>query len=196
MIYIVAQYFAIKPQYQISTFSVREIFAGSFLSSDKNSSVNDVTQTLNSIKEVIPIKIKIPIIGIDANTQLIGAKDNGVMETPTNYYDVGWFKLGPKPGEKGNAIIIGHLDTKISPNAVFFNLYKLKSGDEIIVENNNNTTAVFRVIESKTYKYDESPQEVFGQTEKKRLNLITCTGNWLEDKKMYDERLVINAEMI
>lgn len=196
IIYVVAQYyFAFKPQDQISSLSIKEIFA-----SPKTTPINDVIQTpnnsSNNFSEVIPVKIKIPIIGIDANTQLIDAKENGVMGTPTNYYDVGWFKLGPKPGEKGNAIIIGHLDTRTSPNAVFFNLYKLKIGDEIIVENNNNTTLVFKVTESKTYKYDQSPEEVFGQTEKKRLNLITCAGNWLEDKKMYEERLIVSAEMI
>lgn len=159
-------------------------------SSNNDSQLSDDTEKSN------PVKIKIPTIGVDANVQQIGLKASGIMGTPTNYYDVGWFKLGPVPGEKGNAIITGHLDTKDSPSGVFYNLNKLKIGDLINVENSGGETISFKITGSKIYRYDENPQEVFGQTEKKRLSLITCTGNWLESQKTYDERLVVFAERI
>ena len=144
----------------------------------------------------VPLKLKIPAIDVDANIQKIGLKSNGDMGAPTNYYDVGWYKFGPKPGDQGTAVIIGHLDTATSPYAVFFNLDKLKQGDLVYVKNGSGETLIFKIFGSKIYQYNETPQEVFGPTDKKQLALITCTGNWMADKKMYDERLIIFASLV
>jgi hypothetical protein len=44
----------------------------------------------------------------------------------------GWYALGPRPGDPGSAVILGHVDSKRGP-AVFYRLRQLLRGDEIDV---------------------------------------------------------------
>lgn len=151
--------------------------------------------TSGNAADVFPLKLEIPAISVNATIQSVGLKSNGSIGTPNNYTDAAWFNLSPEPGAVGTAIITGHLDTKLSPYAVFFNLDKLKPGDEIRIINSNGQEAQFKVTGSKIYNYLSDPVELFEQTDKKRIALITCTGNWLENEKTYDQRLVVFGEM-
>src|SRR5438128_1115854 len=75
-----------------------------------------------------PARLKIPAIGVDASVVSAGLKPDGTMDTPHDQYSVAWYKYGPRPGLPGNAVMAGHLDTKLTPTAVFYNLNKLKPG--------------------------------------------------------------------
>jgi hypothetical protein len=44
----------------------------------------------------------------------------------------GWYEPGPRPGEAGPAVIVGHVDSRRGP-AVFFRLGELRRGDRIVV---------------------------------------------------------------
>jgi len=49
----------------------------------------------------------------------------------------------------------------------------------------------------KLLPYNSEPQvEIFGPTDKKRLNLITCNGEWIQSLKTYSDRLVVFTEQI
>src|SRR3989338_6359653 len=77
-----------------------------------------------------PARLRIPAIGVDAAVQSVGLswKGTGDMGIPTNFTDVAWYNGGPAPGAPGSAVINGHLDGKEVPQAVFYNLGKLKPG--------------------------------------------------------------------
>lgn len=142
----------------------------------------------------IPERLEIPSIGVDAAVEHVGVNSKGIMDVPVNGRDVGWFYPGPRPGEKGSAVIAGHLDNKDGSNAVFANLNKLKQGDHIYVIDSNGTSTVFIVQGSSEYNVGYA-DDVFSRNDGTYLNLITCDGVWDGTKKSYSERLVVFADL-
>lgn len=142
-----------------------------------------------------PRKIAIPIIGVEAAIQEVGLTLNGEMGTPSNFKNAGWFKLGVKPGEIGNAVIAGHLDTATDNGGIFWSLNKVKIGDYIYVTDEFGKKMRFRTERSEVYRVEKAPmEEIFGSKSIARLNLITCNGAWDNGKRSYNKRLVVYAE--
>lgn len=141
---------------------------------------------------VAPEKLVIPKIDVSTIVQNVGLNQNGEMDVPKALSEVGWYKDGPLPGEKGNAVIAGHEVDQYGLGVVFKNLYLLAQGDSIFIQTKTGKELEFVVSDKKIYKYDEAPvKEIFGQTESINLNLITCAGEFLKDKKTKNQRLVI-----
>ena len=144
-----------------------------------------------------PVRLIISKIGVNAIIQDVGINASGRMAVPSNYKDVGWYKYGVKPGDVGNAVIDGHLDNSLGMKAVFWDLDKLKEGDEIKVFNAENQELTFKVVFVESYDYKSAPlQEIFGFTDKNMLNLITCDGTWIRGEKNYSKRLVVFSELV
>lgn len=147
-----------------------------------------ITESLESIQ---PSRIKIPAINVDTKIENVGLLDNGQMGVPESFETVGWYDRGPMPGERGNAVIAGHVDSKKGP-AVFFYLKKLKAGDEVIVSDEKGKTLTFIVKDIKNYPTELSPvNEIFDYSFQRRLNLITCTGIYDPKTGNHSERLVV-----
>lgn len=143
----------------------------------------------------LPMRLKIPEIGVDSAVISVGLTSDGAMDVPKSPTKVAWFSLGSRPGEDGSAVIAGHYDWKNNMPAVFNNLYKLDVGDKILVEDEKGVTMIFIVREIKTYNKDDEAPDVFGSNdEKAHLNLITCTGAWSKKFNQYSERLVVFSE--
>lgn len=143
----------------------------------------------------LPVRLKIPKINVEASIQQVGITQSGEMEVSSNTVDVGWFKLGPRPGEVGSAVIAGHVDGENSEVGVFANLYKLKEGDKLYIETNKGTSIAFIVRRSRIYNPGYA-DEVFSRSDGAHLNLITCDGVWDGAKKSYSKRLVVFADAI
>ena len=160
--------------------------------------VSEVKETENSvIKYDKPVEISIPSINIDSvKIEEVGLTQDRNMDVPKSYETVGWYNRGPVPGELGSSVLAGHLDSP-SGKAVFWNLEKLQSGDIIQTEDFNGNTAQFKVIDKQVYEVDNFPVEkIFGQKDKKRLNLITCEGIFDKSSKIYSHRTVIFSKMV
>jgi sortase A len=144
-----------------------------------------------------PRELRIDAIEVDAKVQTIGVTPKGNLGIPTNFTDVGWYKDGPFPGQKGSAVIVGHLNGPKIPHAVFYELDKLKVDDIVTVVDGSGNTLTFKVVKSKIYNYDASTEEIFDNDRSKaRLNLITCTGDWIQSQKLYNKRLVVFTELV
>lgn len=141
-----------------------------------------------------PVRLTIPTINVNAAIQRVGVALSGEMEVPSDAIDVGWFYPGPRPGEKGSAVIDGHLDGKNGEPAVFIDLYKLKKGDMVYVQDDTGITIPFVVRESHIYDPGYA-EEVFSSNDGTHLNLITCDGSWGGVKKGYSKRLVVFADL-
>lgn len=148
-----------------------------------------------SILPGLPVHLRIPAIDVDANIQSLGVNPAGEMETPSNVGDVGWFDLGPRPGESGNAVIAGHFNGELNEEGVFAKLHQLKDGDQIYVLDSNGTTFTFKFRESRRYDPGYA-EEVFALDRGIHLNLVTCDGIWNEVEKSYSKRLVVFADLI
>ncbi len=151
----------------------------------------------NALPEDQPVRLRIPKIGIDAFVQQVGVNAKGNMAAPSNFTDVGWYKYGAVPGFTGSAVITGHVDNALGMPGIFTDLDEIEVGDEFFVENKNGTELHFRVVEIQKYPYTHVPLKVlFSRNDMPRLNLITCSGRWLQGERSYDERLVVYAALV
>lgn len=163
-----------------------------FHTGEENQNVKPKIQTL---AKVLPVHLLIPRIRVDTNIEPVGVTSEGVMDTPSNSAIVGWFKLGSLPGEKGSAVISGHVDGEDGGAGVFAKLHKLKKGDKVYAKNSAGVTEVFEVKESRIYNPGYA-DEVFRTSDGAHLNLITCDGVWDDFKKSYSKRLVVFTDKV
>lgn len=147
-----------------------------------------------SITNALPSRLKIPSIGVDASIELVGVTPDGTLDVPNNIAGVGLFNLGPSPGEKGSAVIDGHLNGKKGDPGVFINLNQVKPGDSIYVEDTSGSSMRFVIREIRAYDPGHA-DEVFGRGVGTHLNLITCDGAWDTLSKSYAKRLVVFSDL-
>ncbi|MFD1032296.1 class F sortase [Metaplanococcus flavidus] len=144
---------------------------------------------------LVPEKISIPAIGVEATTLHLGVKENGEMDVPETIEDVSWFEPGYKPGDNGRAVIAGHVDGLEGP-AVFWDLAELEAGDEIIVAGAGEKL-VFRVYAMESVDLELADiQSIFGYRSSPELVLITCSGDYDHNRGTREKRLIVYAELI
>ena len=115
-------------------------------------------------------------------------------DVPKYWLNVGWYELGFGPGQSGNMVMTGHVDSPLSDNGIFNNLYELEIGDGIYLQTEDGTRYGYIVENYRFYPYDEAPmEEIFGFSSEPRLNIITCRGTWNKGADTYDQRLVVYA---
>lgn len=144
----------------------------------------------------VPVRLKIPKINVDAAIEGMGVTAQGDMDSPDGPDNTGWYKLGPRPGEVGSAVIDGHFGWRENKPAVFDKLHTLAVGDLIMVEDDAEGTHTFAITKLRTYGPNDDATEVFKSADNvSHLNLITCQGVWNKDLKSYSTRLVVFADL-
>jgi sortase (surface protein transpeptidase) len=125
----------------------------------------------------------------------LGLHPDGSLQVPPNGFPAGWFTGGPTPGEKGPAVIVGHV--RWSGRAgVFAPLRDLRTGDKITVTRHDRTSAIFRVTRIKQYSKSTFPSAaVYGNLNHAGLRLITCSGLDSTSGK-YEANLVVFADLM
>ncbi|OKI62835.1 class F sortase [Micromonospora sp. CB01531] len=145
-----------------------------------------------------PTTISIPRIGVNAEIMRLGLNADGTVQVPPleQAMKAGWYAPGASPGEVGNAVIIGHVDSaKLGP-AVFFKLGSLKAGDTISVAREDGSTATFTVNEVKSYAKTAFPTElVYGPSAKPSLRVVTCGGQFDQSSGSYLNNVIAFATM-
>lgn len=140
-----------------------------------------------------PSRLYIPAIGVDAPIIPVGLEPSGIMAAPAEAHQVGWYELGPRPGEPSNAVLAGHLDWYQKPG-VFARLAELKPGDTIEVQSSLGNSYYYVVQEIETYEYETAPiLDIFGPTTEPILTLITCAGVYDTARQAYEDRMVVRA---
>lgn len=140
----------------------------------------------------LPIRLKIPVINVDAIITYVGLTSDGSMDTADGANEVAWYKFGPRPGENGSAVIAGHYGWTTESAAVFNGLNTLNIGDEVLAIDEKGLATTFIVRESKKYDPEADATSIFMSDDgKAHLNLITCDGIWKNAQQTYSDRLVI-----
>ncbi|GGV22531.1 hypothetical protein GCM10010293_19250 [Streptomyces griseoflavus] len=145
-----------------------------------------------------PTRLVVPGIGVDAPFIDLAINGKGQLEPPPahNTNLVGWYAKGVSPGERGTAIIAGHVDTATSP-AVFARLSELEKGDRFRVLRADGSKATFEVAETESFEKDDFPDErVYADTPDAQVRLITCAGDYDRAAKDYTENLVVFARLV
>ncbi len=145
-----------------------------------------------------PKYISIPAIHI-TNTPVVQlGLQAGVIATPDNVYEVGWYAGSSLPGQSGAAFMYGHVSSWTA-KGVFYNLRKLVAGDKIVVTRGDDTTFEYQVVSAKTFPADNvNMAEVLApiSPDKPGLNLMTCTGRVISGTSEFSERLVVFAKLL
>ena len=140
-----------------------------------------------------PVRLRIPSIDVDTGLEALGRAPDQSIEVPRQPSSAGWWAGGPRPGQVGPAVILGHVDSKTGP-AVFFRLGELEAGDEVLVERADGTTARFLVTTLERYHKAEFPSElVYYPTVEPELRLVTCGGPFDPSTGHYRDNLVVFA---
>jgi hypothetical protein len=146
-------------------------------------------QTLNGDG---PTSIAIPAIGVHAPIVAVGLQADGAMQLP-DPDQVGWYRLGPRPGAPGPAVLIGHVDNRTGP-AVFYRLRQLRPGDEILIGQSDGTTSRFLVGRLEQHPKTALPtSHIFTTAPGQWLRLITCAGRFNHATGHYRDNLIVYA---
>jgi len=157
---------------------------------------NTSTHPLGPQEKVgIPARIEISSIALNSVIEKVALADGRSIDVPKLPMNTGWYDLGPRPGQKGTAIIDGHVNWLDGSSGVFANLHSIQPGDAIKVIDDKGATVSFIVRESKSYNASSHPKNVFSSNDgKSHLNIITCDGVWDSHAKQYSKRLVVFAD--
>ncbi|WP_405835352.1 class F sortase [Streptomyces platensis] len=144
-----------------------------------------------------PKRVSIPQIAVDAPFTQLTLGPTGQLEAPPagDKNLVGWYKDGAAPGERGSAIIAGHVDTKTGP-AVFLQLESLKPGATINITREDGIIASFKVDSVETFNKARFPNErVYSDAPTAQLRVITCGGAYDRKVKDYVDNVVVFAHL-
>ncbi|MET7790259.1 sortase [Streptomyces sp900116325] len=91
-------------------------------------------------------RVVIPAIQVDAPLVDVHLEPDGSLETPPPEDPrlAGWYRDGVAPGQLGNSVLVGQVDTLAGP-AVFNGLDSLRRGNRIEVPRQDDRVAVFEV---------------------------------------------------
>ena len=133
-----------------------------------------------------PRRIAIPAIGVSARVVPLHRDADGTMQTPRVWQKAGWYEPGPEPGERGPAVIAGHVDSTDGP-AVFYRLRELHRGNLIMIRRADGTLLSFRVEGLERWPKSEFPtRRVFGR---KTPHLGAATRDLLRQLRPLDRAL-------
>ena len=138
-----------------------------------------------------PVDLSIPALGVDAPVAAAGQIDGALQIPPPN--EAGWYADGPRPGEPGRAVIVGHLDTVDGP-AVFGALPEIRRGMTIEVQGSDGARHSFETVGVASVSKARFPaQSVYAPSRKPTLALITCSGRFDAATGHYENNLIILA---
>ncbi|MFJ9516848.1 class F sortase [Kitasatospora sp. NPDC101801] len=144
-----------------------------------------------------PVKLWIPQLFVEAPFVELGLDHAGALEAPAkdNRNLVGWYRDGAAPGERGSAVVAGHVDTTTGP-AVFLMLHLLTPGSTVDITREDGIVATFAVDSVQTFPKDRFPDEqVYADTDAAQLRLITCGGAYDRQRKDYPDNVVVFAHL-
>lgn len=142
-------------------------------------------------------RVRIPAIDVDAPIVNVGLDQDGWVAAPTPHDPnlAGWYQNGISPGQRGTAVVVGHVDNQAGP-AVFYSLGSVKTGHRIEVPRFDGRVAVFEVYGVEVFsKHDFPGVRVYADTGQPELRVITCGGGYSKADG-YDGNVVVFAHMV
>jgi hypothetical protein len=164
---------------------------------------------------VEPITLEVPALDLVADILGVGMTTRDVMDAPSGDHDspvwqqAFWYRGSAVPGQASTALIAGHVNNQLDEPGVFARLDELAVGDEVIVRDHRDGSAVtFSVVDTHSYTlaeaatpevlrimYGSGPVDGAWPTPSAdglaHLTLVTCAGTYVDGT--HDHRLVVQA---
>jgi hypothetical protein len=144
----------------------------------------------------LPVRLQVPAIGVDTPLERLGQTRNRIVEVPRHWQWAGWYRLGPRPGEPGAAVILGHVDSP-GGTAVFALASTLRRGDRVVVRRSDGSSVAFRVTRVERRPRNQFPaKDVYWPTLRPELRLITCGGAYVRSAGGYQANVIVFATAV
>jgi sortase (surface protein transpeptidase) len=152
---------------------------------------------VRALARSVPVSIRIPAIGVNAPVVELGTNPDGTIQVPPldDHNLTGWWETGAAPGQRGAAVILGHVDS-LTGISVFYDLKYLQVGERIYVTLADGSVPVFTVDGLQKVAKAAFPTEaVYGRANFPELRLITCGGPFDESTGHYLDNIIVYAHM-
>lgn len=179
----------------LATGAVRIAAVRADVAADRGSGAT-VTVPAVATQAASPVTLGIPTLKL--TNRLIGLRKNrdGTLQVPVDPARAGWYSEGPAPGDRGPAVIVGHVDDYRGP-AVFARIGTLRKNDLIRVRRADGTLVTFAVQLVRTYSKRDFPTKlVYAGDNRPSLRLITCGGPFDPVSKRYLSNTVVFAGLV
>ncbi|TDK26743.1 class F sortase [Arthrobacter crusticola] len=145
-----------------------------------------------------PVSLSIPSIGATSELLRLGLRADKTLEVPPDGpgAPASWYTESPTPGERGPAVLLGHVNATDGGKGVFADLRAMKPGDRISVAREDGSTVEFQVLRGEAYAKAAFPTaKVYGNTPGAELRLITCDG-YDPATGEFDDNYVVYAALV
>lgn len=143
----------------------------------------------------VPVRLRIPDLGIDAEIDPVGVEADGSMTVPQPASRLGWYRHGPAPGDdEGSAVIAGHVDSYADGPGAFFDLAGVEPGATVTVTLADGSDVTYEVTGRERIEKAALPtDDIFRRTGPGVLTLVTCGGDFDDDRRSYADNVVVVA---
>ncbi|SEO34935.1 Sortase family protein [Actinacidiphila rubida] len=142
------------------------------------------------------MRLRIADIGVDTPLMGLGLASDGTVQVPpvAAHSPAGWYSGSPAPGQLGPSVILGHVTVGRYGDGVFLRLSRLRPGARVVVGLQDGVATTFTVDAVRTVTKDRFPtQQVYGNTDRPELRLITCGGPRTGDG--YRDNVIVFASL-
>ena len=146
-------------------------------------------------RPAVPQRLTIERLGIDMAIVPEGVARDGAMALPATPAEVGWYRYGPRPGDRAGATVLAaHLDMPGYGIGPIAKVDGLRAGDVVTVRS-AGTTHRYRVTSvTSVRKTSLDLSALFARDGPPRLHVVTCGGKFDTELRRYDENVVVTAE--
>jgi hypothetical protein len=143
-----------------------------------------------------PVRLRIPALHVDSAVQRLGLQADGTVAVPKRTDVAGWYERGPRPGQPGPAVILGHVDSHTGPG-IFINLGTVRPGTLVRVDLADGSTVMFRVTRIERVAKTRFPTDlVYAPTLDPTLRLVTCGGSFDHSRGSYRDNVIAFADQV
>ncbi|WP_306232013.1 sortase domain-bontaining protein [Agrococcus beijingensis] len=145
-----------------------------------------------------PVQVTIPALERVADLVVTGMRADRRLEVPPEPEGspASWYDGSPTPGERGAAVLLGHVNSPIDDSGVFYGLETMQAGDLVEVAREDGSVAVFETYRVESFAKDAFPtRAVYYPVPGAELRLITCD-SFDDNPDEFPNNLVVFAKLV
>lgn len=145
--------------------------------------------------QAAPELVELPSLRVRSAIRPVGVDGEGNLEIPEDVSQVGWYRFGPRPGDRaGSTVLSGHVDSAEQGQGAFFRLRELEPGDPVVIRTSDGKVRNYRVVSREEWPKAEVPLDrLFSRGGAARITLVTCGGGFREDIRSYQDNIAVTA---